>query len=291
MITTLPESPRDTLMACFALFLTGKETRKERNLIRQRLMDHFQHIMRRDTEFFTHPAIRAFVNRLHAIHPLEVPVSAEVFYIQNETRLEREAITFLNQNRQEGFVGDKFTMCYLFAELFQVDVHLYQPEEVVLSVVPFVKYHIHIQHEHHRFNLLLPRVPAKRSAYITPSGPRLGPFRTQFPLYCLNGEISFVPPAIEGYQVHSLIVYKGNSQNIYSVDLVNGKTWTDILFDKSSFGYVWLKTEPDTLEILSCISTKQRIAPRFYLNNFPCTLYFVVESSIEDAQKAIQIEC
>lgn len=283
----LPDTTTDTLMACMALFLTGKETRYERSVLRSRLMNHLREILRRD-DYFMHPAVRALVRRLNAIHPETIPLSAELFHMQDQARLERETTTFLVQNHREGFVGDKFTFGYLFADLFRVDVHYHQPEEVCLSVYPFSKHHIHLTHENHRFGLIVPQRTIVRVSYRPPGGLLIARSNIQMPQFILYPDNrALVPPRERGYRVHSL--HLDNNDTPKRLALMNGRRWEDSL-TKNARGYVWVQYEPDG-ELILVSSVVHRTDPRFYLKRFPCTIYFVIATLIEESREAILVEC
>jgi hypothetical protein len=239
-----------------------------------------------DDECFCHASVRAMVNRLHAIHPEQVPKSAEVFYIRDEQRFAREAMTFIAQNRREGFVGDMFTFSYVFAELFGVDVHLYHPEETTLSIVAFAKYHLYLRYHEGKFNLMLPQL--QQVQYVRPTGLIRTSSRASLPLFRLTSlEKSFVPPNILDYRVHHLCIY---DVGLHCVELIRGTAWSSFL-SVNQYAYVVGKVlVSDSLQVLSCVSSRGQCGPRFYVDVVPFQLYVIVESSIEEALKAIRIE-
>jgi len=284
-------SSYDTLMACFSLFLTGEETRSYRTKLRKEMMDCMQSIIftqpgHLSETCFDNAAVRAFVNRIHSIQPNEIPKSAEVLYIRDEERFKQEATTFITQNRREGYVGDMFTFCYLFAEMYRVDVHLFHPEKVTLSAIPFAKYNIYIEYANGRFNLLLPTTH-KTPEYSLLPGIVTRQTRTriaEFQIVTLKK--SLVPPNILGYRVHYQCIYDTGQHLIEPVR----KTWKEILKSKE-YGYIWGKRLTDNeITLLSCVSQRGYSGPRFYIDTVPFEIYLVVEENIEDAKKAILIE-
>jgi len=285
----IPDSPKDTLMACFSLFLTGKETRTERTKLRMRLMDHLYHLLFRDNqrlneECFLHASVRAMVNRLHAIHPDQVPRSAEVFYIRDEERFKREALAFVMQNRREGFVGDMFTFSYLVAELFAVDVHLFHLEETTLSVVAFAKYHVYVRYNDGKFNLMLPRL--QQAHFMRPMGITKMPSRTSLPMFHLNDNKPFIPPNILDYRVHHLCLY---DTGLHAIEPIR-TSWPKMLRDHE-YAYVVSKmVTTSALRVISCVSASGQCGPRFYVDVVPIQLYVIIEANMDEALKAVRIE-
>lgn len=282
--TFVPESPEDTLMACFCLFLKGKETRPERKALRKRLMDRLQETVQSD-ECFLCASVRAMVNRMHAIQPDKVPRSAEVFYIRDRERFKQESATFITQNRREGFVGDMFTFCYLFAESFKVDVHLFCPEEITLSVVAFAKYHLHICYKEGRFCLLLPRL--SQAQFERPRGMIRSRSRTSLPVFRVSTiDKSFVPPNILDYRVHHLCLYDPGYHKVEPIR----KNWRQLLRE-DEYAYVCGRLlNSEDFKIISCVSRYGQCGPRFYVDVVPFQLYVVIETDMEEAFKAIKIE-
>ena len=283
-----PESPYDTLIACFTLFLTGKETRGERTRLRKQMMDRlYRLIFERENQLsdvcFTHASVRAFVNRIHAIKPNEIPKSAEVFYMRDETRFKHESITFITQNRREGYIGDMFVFCYLFAELFHVDVHLFHPEEVNLSVIPFAKYHIYLRYNQGKFNLLLPHV--KTVHYNRPTGIIRQPSRMRRPIYHLTTlDKALIPPCLLHYRVHYLCIYETGLHKIEAA-------WENVL-KYEEYAYVFGKIVIGNVspKILSCVSRKGQCGPHFYVDVIPFEIYLIVEKNLQEAERAVMIE-
>lgn len=273
----IPESKQDTLMACFCLFLFGKETNLQKRQMRKRLMDRFAKLIERE-DCYTFASIQAFVNRLHSIHPNQIPRQAEQLFLRDQGRLVREGMTFLAQNRRNGFVGDKFTFCYLFAEVFSVDVHLYQPEEVALSVTPFAKYHMHLCHQKdHRFHLLFQAQEMSACPFQVPRGVYKSRPKIRMPKYFLNKK-PMIPPAVKEYRVHHLCIYQ--SANLYTIESAEWPT--------DRYAYIYAQYEPHgKLDLLSCASKKGQTGAWFRLKSVPCAVYVVVG---EEPEQSIHIE-
>ena len=282
----------DTLMSCFTLFLSGKETRAHRVKLRKRMMNHLHHLIFNGDGLsetcFTHAPVRALINRLHAINPEEIPKSAEILYIRDEQRFRREANTFITQNRREGFIGDMFTFCYLFAEMFKVDVHLFRPEEVVLSAVAFAKYNIHIQYEESRFSLIPIQSTVVLPSYEPPLGIVRQPSRIimgQYQIATLKKSLE--PPRILEYRVHYQCIY---DVGLHFIEPMHNKNWKSIL-KSNEYAYIWGNAiDGGKLKILSCVSNKGHANPRFYVDSVPFEIYLIVEKCLEDAERAIYIE-
>lgn len=282
--TFVPDSPEDTLMACFCLFLKGKETRPERKALRARLMDRLYATVQSD-ECFQYASVRAMVHRMHAIQPEQVPKSAEVFYIRDRQRFMREAVTFVTQNRREGFVGDMFTFGYLFAECFKVDVHLFCPDEITLSVVAFAKYHLHICYADGRFALLLPR--QKQAAFERPRGVIRSPSRTSLPVFRVATiDKSFAPPNILDYRVHHVCLYDVGYHKIEPIR----SNWRQLLRE-GEYAYVCGRIlNAEQIRLISCVSRQGQCGPRFYVDVVPFELFVVIEKDKDEALRAIRIE-
>lgn len=271
----VPESTQDTLMACFCLFVFGKETKQIKMQMRQNLMDRFSKLIQSE-DCYSHPSVQAFVHRLHMIQPQQVPNSAEQFFLRDEKRMERECFTFLAYNRRYGYVGDKFTFCYLFAECFSVDVYLYQPEQVHISVMPFAKYSMHLYHQKndHRFYLMFPEIDLRPCPFITPKGVQRNSLRRiRMPKYYLNKQ-PMIPPAVKEHTVHHVCVYE--QKDMY---IVKSSDWpTD------QYAYIYSQYEPHgELELLSCVSKAGQTGAWFRLKSVPCAIYVAVGSNSEQA--------
>lgn len=272
-------------MACISLFLTGKETRAQRSQLRKQMMDYLYQLLfatpdRLSETCFTHASVRALVNRLHAIQPEEIPKSAEILYIRDEERMKRECMAFIMQNRREGYIGDMFTFFYLACELYKIDVHLhYHEEEVHLSVVAFAKYHLHIQYNGERFNLLLPRL--KLAKYVRPTGIIRHPSRTNLPRFKLTSlGKALVPPNILGYRVHYYCIY---DKGLHAIEVMDEIT--------SDYAYVFGRVvTSDRVRCISCASRQGQCGPRFYVDVVPFEVYVVEEHSVEGALQAVKIE-
>lgn len=259
------------------------------------MMDHFYKLIfvnpnTLTDSCFTHASVRAFVNRIHAINPDDIPKSAEVFYIRDEARFKQEAMAFIMQNRREGYIGDMFTFFYLFCEMFKVDVHLFygDREDVVLSVVAFAKYHIYISYSGERFSLFLPRL--KLTQYMRPMGIIKSPSRTSIPQFEITTlKKPMIPPNILGYRVHYLSIYE---TGLHALEPLRGNTWKRLL-KCDEYLYVFGKiVSGNKLKCISCVSRDRgQCGPRFYVDNIPFEIYVIPERTIDEAAQAVWIEC
>lgn len=281
-----PESKYDTLMACFCAFLFGSESRKHRVELRRRLMNRLQEICKRD-ELFAHPAVQALVSRLHAISPHDTPRSAEVFYLSDETRLRRECTTFITRNRREGYVGDKYTFCYLFSDLYYTVVYM---DDLPLTTVPFANhYEIRLVHQDNtRFHLLVPLVEANRPRFTAhryhPMIPAPSLRRGEYTL--VSGEKGeekpLVPPCIRGYRMHWTRVYKPSG--LFQIKAAHSWPSSEV------YAYVWSEDDTGHMELLSCASARGKTGPRFLLGPQVVAIYLLEAESADSSFRGILIE-
>lgn len=277
---------KDTLMACFTLFLSGSEAESERAKLRKRLMDRFEACIQ-DKSPYLHAAVQAFAKRLHAKNPRLYPThSAELLYFQNIGNFVCAAEEFISKNRKPGIVTDKYTFCYLVSDVFRIQVHLFQPEEVIINSHASFDYErgysMYILSLENRFIPLVASIKPRRPSFTPSSGLIVATKEVSTSLFELRVEESqqvvghFVPPAVKGYKVHRYTF--SSTDRLYTIHPIRGKP-SDTLYvyhDKTC---------------LTCASKDAKANPYFYLPVLEvCNIYLVVEKSREEADQAIQIE-
>ncbi len=196
-------------MACFCDAIYGEHTIERRTRMRYMLLEMFRNqVFDRNEQLNPHcfefPAVKAFVNRLHLIHPDVIPKSAETFYNIDTCKFRLEAVAFLQRNRDVGVITDKFVFGYLMCQLFRVAIVYYQPEEVHLGSAS--TYILHIKHENQRFTLMEPVVKQKRNSFGGAKGTLYNESKLLLPIYMMDHKIRLAPPCIKGHQVHCCVI-------------------------------------------------------------------------------------
>jgi hypothetical protein len=275
-----PKSTSDTLMACFCLYFYGREQHKDRMQMRRRLVNHFKNTIFYEETFDVRPdlgqigLVRAFVNRLHKMYPNEIHQSANVFTVENPKRFKKEAISFIQKHQTEGFIFDKVTFCYILADLFNVHVVIYQPEEIFVSSdrLKELEYTLYLRHDR-GFELLVPSKRYARHEYDPPVGLQTQKSMQSLSLFELNGH-PFFPPSIIGYRMHTC-EHRTEEEKIYRIT----GTWSDVTL------YVF----DETFTLLTCVSKRGKADPHFF-GTGSNRIYVIFAKSLEDAKQAVQIE-
>jgi hypothetical protein len=222
----MPQTPNDTLMACFSLCFYSSESLTNRKRMRQLLLKRFKQIVfvgnspvcgfnssprtceELNPHSHLHPAIRAFIHRLHTQHPDSIPTkSAEKLLISASSLFAQECRSFLQKNEQVGFITDRHVFCYLIADVFRVKVNI---DDISLSIDDKDYYEIYLRYHDHKFILLQPCVKLKRLNYQSTMKLEEGESRKSKiinGLYELKGIGYLAPPKIKGYKVHSYMFY------------------------------------------------------------------------------------
>jgi hypothetical protein len=209
------------------------------------------------------PAVKAFVKRLHLIHPDTIPKSAETFYHTDTCKFRLEATAFLQRNREIGMITDKFVFGYLLCQLFKVSVTYYQPEAVRLNTPE--GYELHIRHENHQFTLSEPIVKQIRLSYGGAKGVTYNETKIIKPQYMLDGVVRLVPPCSKREHVHWC-----------KIDTVDAEIHTI----QGEGIYVFLNDETNLLGY-----TSEKLCRFFILE--PGTLMVVKAQSVEEAKRFI----
>lgn len=276
----------DTLVACFTLFLSGSEAESERTKLRKRLMDRFEACIR-DKCPYMHAPVQAFAKRLHAKNSRLYPShSAELLYFQDTGNFMAAAEEFISKNRKPGIVTDKYTFCYLVSDVFRVQVHLFQPEEVIINSHAAFDYErgysLYILSVENRFIPLVASIKPRRPSFTPSSGLVIGSKEVSTSLFELRVEESqqtvglFVPPAVRGYKVHRYTF--ASTDRLYTIHPIQGRP--------SDTMYVY-----HDKTCLTCAGRDAKANPFFYLPVLEeCNVYLVVERSREEADQAIRIE-
>jgi hypothetical protein len=185
----------------------------------------------------------------------------------------------------------------LFSDIFKVHVHLFHPEELLLSCYSDFSdnsYSLYIVNLEGHFIPLIPAVKPKRMSF-TPSLGLVSAGGTEITLssyelrVCPN-EVecnvvgSFVPPAIKGHRVHRY-TFKSTGL-LYLVYPSRRQKWDEIPLKPDEALYVFHEQ--------NCLTSATRQAktnPYFYVPVLEeCRLFIVVASSVEEASKAVMIE-
>ncbi len=278
-------STNDTLMACFSQFLSNCETRNDRNALREKLLHHFRILIKRE-EPYKSAALKALIRRLNMQDPIKYPhKSAEILCVLHETLFFDACQMFLEQNMREAFISDKYVSCYLVSDLFKVCVHMFQPEEILLSCESYdwnePVNSIYILHAEGRFQLLTPHIEIRRTVFV----PSVGIIRevdkmipAVFDLWCCvnPGEEtirigSFVPPNIQGYKVHQ---YVFDSLDLLYTIVPSKQLWSEVLRDDETL-HVHVNGE----EVTS-MTARAKTSPYFYLPELKnCSLKLLIEKT------------
>lgn len=280
---------KDTLMSSFCLFLCGNDSKAERFSLRKKLLQYFKSCLE-SPQPFTHPCIKSFVHRLHAINQI-IPKSAESFYLQSENHFISEGLSFIQRNSQESYISDKYTFCYLVSELFKVHVYL---GETILSSNIFDDslYSMYILEQHDRFYLLSPILKIHRIPYRSDHGIEKDPLTVAQSLFlCLSSFQgvcnligTFIPPCVIGFKVHSFVLKNVNTNHVHMITPVRGKLWRDVLKEGETL-YVY-----SNLTCLSSVSFHGKSNPYFYIEPEYSVLHCVIMNNQEDADRAVRYE-
>lgn len=278
---------KDTLMGCFSIYLCGNDTRIERMKLRKRLLMYFKNCLE-SKQPYIYPCIRSFVNRIHLTNE-SIPKSAECFFVNNEPEFLAEGLKFLQQNSQESFISDKHTFCYLVSDLFKIHVHL---NDLIVSCDVFDDnvYSMYIIENDGKFQLLT-HYNNITNTYKPPHGlerEKSNLSVSMFMLRCCQSESvcsivdRFIPPSINGYNVHHCNIEKFDENLIYTVTPNPDKLWRDILKkDETLFIY-------SGFDCLTSVTSHGKTNPYFYINNGK--LACVIKKNQDDADRAVRYE-
>ena len=192
-------------------------------------------------------------------------------------------------------VTDKYTFCLLLSDIFHIQIHLFQPEEVILnSRSDFTTdgYSVYILNLEGRFILLAPSVKPRRNSFTPSAGLVIGG-TTRMALFDLrvcpdegNCVIvgTFTPPTIKGNKVHSYTLK--STDQLYMVFPSHARLWSEVAMQDGEALYVY---HDGTL--LTCAHRNAKTNPYFYLPvSDECHVYLVIERTKEEADRAVQIE-
>jgi hypothetical protein len=285
LVPLYPKTSLDTLMACFAIFVYNNESKSNRTKIRLALLDQFERLLKE--EKYSHfPPIKSLIMRLHHIDNKKYPKSS---YDMDKDLLHKECLHFLDQGRnREGYIFDKVTYCYLFAEMYKIDIIIIHPKEQVQTIhIRETYYTMYLFHDYDKFYLLIPEKQVKKIPFQSPLGKIQ--YNTMFAqsIYdlrlCQPGECkviaSFAPPVVDGFKVHQCKFYCKKDNNTYVVFPKN-----NIRFMKPT--YVYLE---EKLVGYADLDSKTNVYFQVEKKG-DYSLYIVVAESMEEARKCIDIE-
>lgn len=286
---------KDTLMACFTTSLLGKDYKKDRIDLRQKLLARFNECLNHE-ECYNFKAIHSFTHRLHLIDN-DIPKSAEVFFFSKKSIFYNEGIAFIQKHQREGYISDKYIFAYLLSDLYKVSVHFFEPNEVIIiDKKPFGNddyFSIYIKClEGGGFSLLTP------SSMNNPYNPPLGIVKKSktitSPVYDLrmcvdkthcNVVCKFAPPFIVGDRVH-ICIAKETKKEFEYVAFPIKNIWSEIL-KPNEILYIYDKD----VKLLSCVSHHGKTNPYFYLPEMnECILYIIIDTTEENALKSLKFE-
>jgi hypothetical protein len=268
---------KDTLMACFSVFLYGSETLRVK--LRYKLLAHFRKCFE-SSKPYIHNCIRSFVSHLHSKNPA-IPKSAEAYFMESEAKFRAAGEQFIILN-QESFISDKYTFAYIVSELFKVHVHFL--DETVISCHMFDDscYTIHILGNFQ----LLTHVEKIQRVHFKPSN-GLEYQKSNIVTSKIELRISkdgkcpiigkFVPPHIVGYKVHKLYSEDFDPNSVHVV------TFKEPILKEGETLYIY-----ENYNCISSISYNARVNSYFYIQEK--LLQCVVAKNQDDADKAVRYE-
>jgi hypothetical protein len=288
LIPLFPKSKQDTLMACFAIFVYNCESQKSK--IKQRLLSNFESILG-EQECYRNSAVKSLVLRLNSIDPRKYPKSAhDIDYDQ----LKKEGVKFLQQARsREGYIFDKITYIYLFAELYNINVTVIHPKEEIQSIrIMKAYYTLFLFHNFQQFYLLIPEKQVKKIPFEKPLGYYYKK-RMQLSVQSVyelrkccseNKECNVVtyiaPPSVQGYKVHSCHFFCEEDNTLF------------VVFPRNDFKireaiYIYLSSD----ELVGYVDLDSKTNAYFYVKKKGNhSLYVVPAESQEEAKQIINIE-
>lgn len=269
-----PKSQNDTLMACFSIFVCNNESKKGK--IRTFLLDLFEQYLKKEKEFFQFAPVKSLVMRLHYTDENKYPRSS--YDMDNET-LKKECERFIDQGRnREGYIFDKVTYCYLFAEMYGIDIEIMHPKEEIqcIHIKQDAYYTMYLFHDYSKFYLLIPEKQVKKIPLMYSQS--IYDLRLCQPGKC-NVVASFAPPVVNGFKVHQCRFHCTKENSMYVVFPAK-----NIRFTKPTYMYLG-----DKLVGYADIDSKTNVY--FHVEQKgDHILYLVVAESMEDAWKCIEIE-
>jgi len=269
----MPQTPTDTLMACFSLSFYSSESLANRIKIRNILLKRFKKIIFAEEDQLNpnchlHPAVRAFVNRLQLQHP-NISKSAEKCLISFPTLLIEEANVFLQKNGQVGFITDRYVFSYLAADVFHVKINI---DDNVLSINDEDYYEIYLHYtSEHKFILLQPCIKLNRMTYqgMKLLKEPLSRSKIVNGIYELKGIGYLAPPKIKGYKVHAYTFYSMPKLQLY---ILKARKDCVYVFD----GEIWMGYGKEDVY--------------FYLSEGNHYIFAVKAKTYEEAHQAIIME-
>jgi hypothetical protein len=131
-------SQTDTLWASFSYRIYESESKKHLDQMREKILLHFIALVFNQTfdcvldflrawrqlvpaPHYRHPAVQVWIYQLHRANPVAVPKDVRDMDPADVTT---RAVQFVRANQTPGKCTCRFTLCYLFASLFSMDVYM-----------------------------------------------------------------------------------------------------------------------------------------------------------------------